>query len=164
MAAPSGTAARLLAEQAQEEYCLGLLLDYPAVWSEVYGILGESDFSGTETRAVFHAYAAVRPGPGFDANAFLADLPPDLLPAARRARERVAVGTLPEGQGLSKAASSAAYRLKRTRLNEEMAELDYLQRDAEQTGDGEALRALLRRKQQLLSQRRAIDAASGLYG
>jgi hypothetical protein len=50
------------------------------------------------------------------------------------------------------------------RLKEEMAELDYLQRDAEQTGATDALRALLRRKQHLLSQRRAIDAASGLHG
>jgi hypothetical protein len=69
-----------------------------------------------------------------------------------------------EGQPLAKAASTSAYRLKRTRLKEEMAELDYLQRDAEQSGDLDTLRALLRRKQHLLSQRRAIDAASGLHG
>lgn len=161
----SGMSARLLAEQAQEEYCLGLLLDYPSVWSEVYGILGESDFAGTETRALFSAYAAaVRTNASFDPNSFLAGLPPVLVTVAQRARDRVIVGTPPEGQGLSKAASSSAYRLKRTRLKEEMAELDYLQRDAEQSGDGEALRALLRRKQHLLSQRRAIDAASGLFG
>lgn len=161
----SGTAARLLAEQAQEEYCLGLLLDHPVVWSEVYGILGESDFAGTETRALFHAYAAaVGSGSSFDAGAFLAELPAVLQAAAQRARERIAVGTPEEGQALARAASSSAYRLKRTRLKDEMAELDYLQRDAEQSGDGEALRALLQRKQHLLSQRRAIDAASGLYG
>lgn len=163
--AVSGTAARLLAEQAQEEYCLGLLLDYPTVWSDVYAILGESDFAGTETRALFSAYAAaIGSNSSFDPNTFLAGLPDVLLAAAQRARDRVAVGTPQEGQGLSKAASSSAYRLKRTRLKEEMAELDYLQREAEQSGDGEALRALLRRKQHLLSQRRAIDAASGLFG
>jgi uncharacterized protein involved in exopolysaccharide biosynthesis len=41
-----------------------------------------------------------------------------------------------------------------------MAELDALQREAEQTGDSESLRTLLARKQQLLVQRRAIDTAS----
>jgi hypothetical protein len=40
-----------------------------------------------------------------------------------------------------------------------MAELDALQREAEQVGDGESLRTLLTRKAQLLVQRRAIDTA-----
>jgi hypothetical protein len=50
------------------------------------------------------------------------------------------------------------------RLNHEMAELDALQREAEQAHDDAALRALLDRKRRLLSQRRAIDAATALYG
>jgi hypothetical protein len=87
-----------------------------------------------------------------------------LQAAAERARARLTPGAPEEGTGLTKMASNAAYRLKRTRLREEMAELDYLQRDAEESGDGDALRALLGRKQQLLSQRRAIDAAASLYG
>jgi hypothetical protein len=70
----------------------------------------------------------------------------------------------PDVHALASVASRAAYRLKRTRLKEEMAELDYLERDAEQSSDAEALRALLKRKLQLLSQRRALDAASGLIG
>ena len=165
LAGTTGTVARLLAEQAQEEYCLGLLLHYPTVWSEVFAILGDGDFAGTETRALYAAYlAAVRGGHDLDLDAFLAELPPVLQATAQRARERVAVRAPQEGQPLTKAASTSAYRLKRTRLKEEMAELDYLQRDAEQSGDLEALRALLRRKQHLLSQRRAIDAASGLHG
>lgn len=164
-AANSGMAARLLAEQAQEEYCLGLLLEHPEVWSEVYAIIAEGDFVGTETRALFaQLAAALQAHPALDVTAFLDELPPVLRETAPRARARVASSVFPEGQGLAKAASSSAYRLKRMRLKEEMAELDYLQRDAEQTGDDEALRALLRRKQYLLSQRRAIDAASGLHG
>ncbi|HEY7953369.1 MAG TPA: hypothetical protein VID70_10295, partial [Solirubrobacteraceae bacterium] len=164
-AANSGMAARLLAEQAQEEYCLGLLLEHPEVWSEVYAIIAEGDFVGTETRALFaQLAAALQAHPALDVTAFLDELPPVLRETAPRARARVASSVFPEGQGLAKAASSSAYRLKRMRLKEEMAELDYLQRDAEQSGDDEALRALLRRKQYLLSQRRAIDAASGLHG
>lgn len=164
-AAGSGAAARLLAEQTQEEYCLGLLLEHPDVWSEVYAIIAEGDFAGTETRALFAEFAAaVRSRPVLDVNVFLDELPPALITAAQRVRARVASSVFQDGQGLAKAASSAAYRLKRMRLKEEMAELDYLQRDAEQSGATEALRALLKRKQLLLSQRRAIDAASGLTG
>ena len=65
---------------------------------------------------------------------------------------------------LAKYAAASAYRLKRTRLNEELAELDYLQRDAEQSGDEDGLRALLRRKLHLLSQRRALDDRIGSSG
>ncbi|HLZ23374.1 MAG TPA: DNA primase [Ktedonobacterales bacterium] len=163
--AVAGIVARLLAEQEREEFCLGLLLDYPDVWPEVYGILAEGDFAGTETRALYHEFALLmQTYPSPDMPRFFAELPPVLQAAAERARNRLASGTLPEGSLLAKAASSSAYRLKKTRLKQEMAELDYLQRDAEQAGDTETLRALLRRKQQLLSQRRAIDAASGLHG
>jgi hypothetical protein len=155
----------LLAEQEREEFCLGLLLDYPDVWPEVYGILAEGDFAGTETRALYREFALLmQTNPSPDMPRFLAELPPVLQAAAERARNRLTPGTLPEGSLLAKAASSSAYRLKKTRLKEEMAELDHLQRDAEQSGDAETLRALLRRKQHLLSQRRAIDAASGLHG
>ena len=163
-ASGSGAAARLLAEQAQEEYCLGLLLEHPEVWSEVYAILSAGDFAGTETRALFGQIAAAAANARLDLAALLDDLPPVLEAAAQRARARVASTVFQDGQGLAKAASGAAYRLKRMRLKDEMAELDYLQRDAEQSGATDALRALLRRKQHLLSQRRAIDAASGLHG
>jgi hypothetical protein len=91
-------------------------------------------------------------------------LPPVLQEVVARARARITPGVPEEGPGLAKVASAAAYRLKRMRLKAEMAELDYLERDAEQTGDLDALRSLLARKQQLLLQRRAVDAASALYG
>ncbi|WIG58876.1 MAG: DNA primase DnaG [Ktedonobacterales bacterium] len=160
-----GTAARLLAERAQEEDCLGLLLEHPEVWAEVYGILTESDFASTDIRALYVAFtSALQVSPALDAQHFLDELPAVLQEAAVRARARVAVGTPEEGPNLAKAAGVSAYRLKRTRLKEEMAELDYLQRDAERSGDLDALRGLLARKQQVLSQRRALDAASGLHG
>jgi DNA primase len=158
-------AGRLSGEVAQEEYCLGLLLDHPEVWAELHGVLTEGDFAGTETRALFRVLAeAARGDPGHGSDWSLAELPPILQTTAERARHRVAVNMAHEGPGLAKAASKSAYHLKRTRLNEEMAELDYLQRDAERSGDAETLRALVRRKQQLLSQRHALQAASGLQG
>lgn len=153
---------RLLARR--EEECLGLLLTYPVVWPEVYGIVSEADFAGTETRELYRAAAEALRGDAFELQRLLDGLPPLLQETAARAQAMVASEEPLDGQGLIKAARDAAYRLKRVRIEEEMAELDYLQRDAEQSGDGEALRALLRRKQQLLSQRRTLDAASGLHG
>ncbi|MGZ3679288.1 MAG: DNA primase [Ktedonobacterales bacterium] len=168
----TGIAARLLAELAQEEECLGLLLEQPSLWTEMQGIVSEGDFSGTETRAAFQAFAALaraRAGAAMpDARQVLEALPEELQPVAQRARERITSATAaddaPDVHALASVASRAAYRLKRARLKEEMAELDYLERDAEQSNDAEALRALLKRKLQLLSQRRALDAASGLIG
>ncbi len=163
-----GTRGRLLAAQAQEEECLGLLIERPMVWAEVHGILVDGDFSGTETRAIFAALSAAAqsdPSMGsLDPQGFVESLPPFLHEVARRARGRMAAETLPEGTALAKYTAASAYRLKRTRLNEELAELDYLQRDAEQSSDEDAFRALLRRKLHVLSQRRALDAASGLQG
>ncbi|MGZ3584518.1 MAG: toprim domain-containing protein, partial [Ktedonobacterales bacterium] len=168
----TGIAARLLAELAQEEECLGLLLEQPSLWTEMQGIVSEGDFSGTETRVLFQAFAALaRAHAGStmpDARQVLEALPEELQPVAQRARERITSATAaddtPDVHALASVASRAAYRLKRARLKEEMAELDYLERDAEQSNDAEALRALLKRKLQLLSQRRALDAASGLIG
>jgi len=161
----AGLASRLLAGQALEEYCLGLLLDTPPVWAEIHGILSESDFTLTEARALFRAFGeAVRADPGLDAEVFLTTLPDELRQTAERARERITRGRRLEGQALFKDASIAAYRLKLTRLKEEMAELDYLEREAEQAGEFDTRRTLLTRKLHLLSQRRAIDAASRLHG
>jgi DNA primase len=160
----AGPDGRLRTLARREEECLGLLLTYPVVWPEVYGIVSEGDFAGTETRALYRAVAAALSADAFDLPRLLDGVPSPLQQAAARAQALVATDEPLDGQGLIKAARDAAYRLKRVRIEEEMAELDYLQRDAEQSGDGEALRALLRRKQQLLSQRRALDAASGLHG
>jgi DNA primase len=160
----AGPDGRLRTLARREEECLGLLLTYPVVWPEVYGIVSEGDFAGTETRALYRAAAEALSTGAFDLQRLLDGLPSPLQEAAERAQAMVASDEPLDGQGLLKAARDAAYRLKRVRIEEEMAELDYLQRDAEQSGDGEALRALLRRKQQLLSQRRALDAASGLHG
>ena len=160
----TGPDVRLRMLVRREEECLGLLLTYPVVWPEVYGIVAEGDFAGTETRALYRAAAAALGADAFDLPRLRDGLPSPLQEAAARALAMVATDEPLDGQGLIKAARDAAYRLKRVRIEEEMAELDYLQRDAEQSGDGEALRTLLRRKQQLLSQRRALDAASGLHG
>jgi hypothetical protein len=162
---PPGLAGELIAEQTQAEYCLGLLLSYPTTWQEVRAILVESDFAAGEARALYAAFAAAAPYEGaLDAAAFQAALPEVLRELATHAVARVN-GSLPDDeQAPMHVASQAAYRLKRMRIKAEVTELDFLQRDAEQAGDLETLRRLLLRKQQLLTQRRAIDAAAALIG
>ncbi len=171
--APTGGGAGTLpVEQALEVYCLGVLFDYPATWAEISAIVGEQDFTGVETRALYSAFAdamraAQAQGVGMvDGATLLASLHPTLLAVAERAQARVAeeAGGVPEGVGPAKVARDAAYRLKRMRLKAQMAELDALQRDAEQGHDAETLRTLLVQKQRLLAERRAVDAASALFG
>ena len=160
-----GIAGEVQTEQAQGEYCLGVLLVCPWTWPEVSAVVEEGDFITTETRALYGALAlALRASATIDPDEFVAELPEVLQPVAALARER-ALPDLPlEGNGAARIASQAAYRLKRMRLKAEMAELDALQREAERAGDADALRALLVRRMGLLSQRRAVDAASAVFG
>jgi DNA primase len=151
--------------RAREEYFLGLLVERPDVWREVGSILTESDFTATEARELFRAFVAdIANGSLFHTQRFLDELPPLLRATAEHARTHLTATPPEDGAALVKTATNAAYRIKRARLREEMAELDYLQRDAEQSGDDEALRAFLGRKQQLLSERRRIDSVASLYG
>jgi DNA primase len=154
----------LLAEQTLEAYCLGLALEYPSTWAEVSAILDGHDFTTPELRALYDALAnalanASRGGPSLAAEDFINSLHPLLRAAAEQACEEITERER-DATHLTKDAREAAYRLKSLRLKGEMAELDALQREAEQTGDSESLRTLLARKQQLLVQRRAIDTAS----
>jgi hypothetical protein len=151
-------------ERALATYCLGLTLVYPYVWEDISAILDESDFTLSELRALYQALAqAAREGSLTGGEAFISEQTPTLGEIAIRAREPILAQSLDEGR-VVKVARDAAYRLKRLRLNQEMAELDALQREAEQAQDMTSLRDLLDRKRQLLSQRRAIDAATDLYG
>ena len=162
--APGASAAGRAPEQTLETYCLGLPLVYPAIWEDISAILDETDFTRSELRALFQALArAVTAGAFVSAEAFIASQADALGEAATQARDQILAQTFDEGR-VVKVARDAAYRLKRMRLNHEMAELDALQREAEQAHDDEALRALLDRKRSLLSQRRAIDAATALFG
>lgn len=170
-AGAAGATGELLAELAQAEYCIGLLAANPATWMDIYTILDETDFTSADMRAIYTAFAAsMREGgqaqaaeseSAWTATA-LPDLPDELRVVAEHAGARVLPG-LPESEAmLGKIASKAAYRLKRMRLKAEMAELDYLLREV--AGDDDGLRTLMARKKLLLSQRRAIDAATDIWG
>ncbi len=159
----------LVAEQTLEAYCLGLALEYPSTWADVSAILDGHDFATPELRALYDALAGASADDGVAHNPslatanFISSLHPVLRAAAEQAREEVTEREREQTRDaahLVKDAREAAYRLKALRLRGEMAELDALQREAEQSGDDEALRTLLARKQRLLVQRRAIDLAS----
>lgn len=169
----AGATGELLAELAQAEYCIGLLVADPATRMDIYAILDETDFTSAEMRAIYAIFATAtregRLGPtnyGRDAtqgDELVEMLPEELRQIAERTGAR-ASPLLPEGPTLTSVASKAAYRLKRMRLKAEMAEVDYLVREVAATGDEEGLRTLIARKKHLLSQRRAIDAATDLWG
>jgi len=145
-------------------YCLGLTLVYPHVWEDISAILDEGDFTLSELRALYQALAREVSDRSFvNAETFIARQAPALGEVAAQARDRIIAQAFDEGR-VVKVARDGAYRLKRMRLNQEMAELDALQREAELARDDITLRALLDRKRSLLSQRRAIDAATALYG
>ena len=163
----AGATGALLAEQALEAYCVGLLFTHPETWTEIAAILDERDFTDPESRALFAAFASAVADAmeGMRGAELLATLHPLLQEAARQAQATLASGEeQAEGAPLTKIARDAAYRLKRMRLKAEMAELDALQRDAEHAAEADTLRALLTRKQELLLQRRAIDSATALFG
>jgi replicative DNA helicase len=151
-----------MAELEQEEHILGLLLEYPAVWSDIYGIVAEGDFAGTQTRALFQAFAAaMQTSPSLDLHLLLESLPPLLQATAEHVRSALPPGMPQDEKGITKAATKSAYRLKDLRLKEEIVDLDYLLRDAKESGDSESSRKLLGRMDQVLVQKRAIDEALG---
>ena len=175
----AGATGELLAELAQAEYCVGLLVADLATHMDIYAILDEHDFTSAEMRAIYAVFAqATREGGvGSSGQAtqapmaretegagFIERLPEELRQVAERAGARVAPNLPESGPTLSTIASKAAYRLKRMRLKAEMAELDYLVREVAGTGDDEGVRTLMAQKKKLLSQRRAIDAATDLWG
>jgi hypothetical protein len=126
----------------------------------VSAILDGRDFVTPELRALYDTLAdALRSGPSLAAEDFINTLHPLLRSAAERACAMITQRDRDENH-LIKDAREAAYRLKSLRLKDEMAELDALQREAEQARDSESLGALLERKLQLLVQKRAIDTAS----
>ncbi len=163
--ASGGVGGTLLAEQSVAEYCLGVLLERPRSWTEIRAIVDERDFTSPDLRAIFATFAAaISAGAFVSLPDFVAGLPVELQPAVERVRARTEPGLPDEGAVVNRIASKAAYHLKRMRVDAELAELDALERDAEQAVDAEALRLLVQRKQALLAQRRAIDAATSPQG
>ncbi len=151
------------AASALEEHCIALLLSQPGILPDVCAILELSDFWGTETRALFSALASA-PGPLTPGarDALLAQLPDLLSAEAQRLGAEAAASPAQDRAHLARTARQMAYRLKRLRLSEAITELSYLQREAEDQGDREAIRTLREQGQRLILARRSLDAADVL--
>ena len=174
--------------KAMEEYCLGLLLACPILTPEVCGIIEEADFTGTETRTLYHSLvtACQRATPP-DIQHMLSTLPDLLQATAEHLRQEVEARERMEGISrtrrrrqqrmqpvleaeppldsgrLRKVATKAAYRLKRARLKEALNELLYLRQEAERAEDHEGLHALDQRRREVLLQMETIDSAVPLH-
>jgi DNA primase len=173
---------------ALEETCLGLLLVSPILTEDICGIIDEVDFTGTETRALYHIFVtALHNGTLTDIQRMLSALPDIVQETAERLRQEVEMRERMEsisrirrrpGQKaqpmaesspvldisrLRKVATKAAYRLKRARLKEAHNELIYLRQEAGQAGDHEGLAALDQRVKELLLQIETIDSAVPLH-
>jgi hypothetical protein len=150
---------------ALEEYCLGLLLAHPTLASEIYVIIDAADFSRIETRVLYQTFVtALQSGVPPNTQRILSALPEPVQEFAEHLRQRVEAGPLQESAALKRAATQAAYRLKKARLTGFMTELHYLSLEAERAGDQEELRLLRQRMQDVSLQQRTINSAVSLHG
>ena len=75
---------------ALEETCLGLLLVSPVIAGDICGIIDEVDFTGTETRALYHIFiTALHNGTLSDIQRMLSALPEFVQETAERLRQEV---------------------------------------------------------------------------
>lgn len=129
--------------RALEEYAIGLLLGNPTALQEVCAILEAQDFRETETQALFSALTALAATPTpARVDHLLATLPDVLRHEGERLRARYAAQPTQDRASLARNANQIAVRLKRLRLSEAIIELSYLQREAQERGDHDAVREL----------------------
>ncbi|HEU5200349.1 MAG TPA: hypothetical protein VFU32_11970, partial [Ktedonobacterales bacterium] len=150
---------------ALEEYCLGLLLAHPTLASEICVIIDAADFSRIETQVLYQTFVtALQSGVPLNTQRIRSALPEPVQELAERLRQRVEAGPPQESAALKRAATQAAYRLKKARLTGFMTELQYLSLEAERAGDQEELRLLRQRMQDVSLQQRTINSAVSLHG
>jgi DNA primase len=148
-----------------EDYLIGLLLHNPGLSRHVCGIITDGDFAGTDTRELYHILNSVFQRGSSSLHEPLEQLVPSaLLTTVTRARERIESGTPLDGTGQVKFAVQCATRLKRTRLVQLNKELQYVLREAQDTGDVAMVQQLRRQLLAIHQQLRTIDSATHLQG
>jgi DNA primase len=148
-----------------EDYLIGLLMQNPGLSSEICGIITDGDFTGTDTRELYHILNSFSQRGSSSLFVPLEQLVPSaLLTTVERVRKSVESRSPTDGAGLRKDAVQCATRLKRLRLLQLNTEYQYVLRDAEHAGDVavvQQVKRLLFDNQQLL---RTIYTASRLQG
>jgi DNA primase len=131
-----------------EDYLIGLLLQNPGLNAHVCGIIDHSDFTGTDTRELYHILNSreQRATPPSSQQPYEQFVPSALLTTVARVLKCVESSTPKDGIGLVKEARQYATRLKLAQLSQSNIELDYLIREATASGDTVAERQLLQHK------------------
>ncbi|HAG99467.1 MAG TPA: DNA primase [Ktedonobacter sp.] len=148
-----------------EDYLIGLLLHNPGLSLHVCGIIADGDFAGTDTRELYHILNSVFQRGSSSLHEPLEQLVPSaLLTTVTRARKRIESGTPLDGEGQIKSAVQCANRLKRRSLLQLNKELQYILREAQDTGDVATVQQLRRELLAIHQQLRTIDSATHLQG
>ncbi len=148
-----------------EDYLIGLLLHNPGLSLHVCGIINDSDFAGTDTRELYHILNSVFQRGSSSLHEPLEKLVPSaLLTTVTRARKRIESGTPLDGARQIKFAVQCATRLKRKRLLQLNKELQYVLREAQDTGDVATVQQLRPQLLGIHQQLHTIDSATHLQG
>jgi DNA primase len=148
-----------------EDYLIGLLLQNPGLSPYVCGIIHDGDFAGTDTRELYHILNALYQRSSSPSYQSLEQLVPvELQSAVARVQQSVESRSPLDGVGQVKAAVQCATRLKRTRLVQLNTELQYLLREAVDSGDRAGVQQLQQRLKEVHQQVRTIDSATHLQG
>ncbi len=148
-----------------EDYLIGLLLQNPGLSPYVCGIIHDGDFAGTDTRELYHILNALYQRSSSPSYQSLEQLVPvELQTAVARVQQSVESRSPLDGVGQVKAAVQCATRLKRTRLVQLNTELQYLLREAVDSGDRAGVQQLQQRLKEVHQQVRTIDSATHLQG
>ena len=148
-----------------EDYLIGLLLQNPGLSPYVCGIIHDGDFAGTDTRELYHILNALYQRSSSPSYQSLEQLVPvELQAAVARVQQSVESRSPLDGVGQVKAAVQCATRLKRTRLVQLNTELQYLLREAVDSGDRAGVQQLQQRLIEVHQQVRTIDSATHLQG
>ncbi len=148
-----------------EDYLIGLLLQNPGLSPYVCGIIHDGDFAGTDTRELYHILNALYQRSSSPSYQSLEQLVPvELQAAVARVQQSVESRSPLDGVGQVKAAVQCATRLKRTRLVQLNTELQYLLREAVDSGDRAGVQQLQQRLKEVHQQVRTIDSATHLQG
>lgn len=148
-----------------EDYLIGLLLQNPGLSPYVCGIIHDGDFAGTDTRELYHILNTLYQRSSSPSYQPLEQLVPmELQAAVARVQQSVESRSPLDGVGQVKAAVQCATRLKRTRLVQLNTELQYLLREAVDSGDRAGVQQLQQRLIEVHQQVRTIDSATHLQG
>ena len=148
-----------------EDYLIGLLLQNPGLSPYVCGIIHDGDFAGTDTRELYRILNSLYQRSSSPSYQSLEQLvPAELQSAVARVQLSVESKSPLDGVGQVKAAVQCATRLKRTRLVQLNTELQYLLREAVDSGDRAGVQQLQQRLIEVHQQVRTIDSATHLQG